>query len=358
MAWSDRLNADPLPWLLEAETPAVRAAALQRLLDRPSDDPDVVDARRTAMAGGPIAAILEAQHPEGWWVKPGPGYAPKYTGTVWSLIFLDQLGADPADERVQRACDYVLRMTPTSVGGFGCSGSHKEAPPAPSMVIHCLNGNLLRALIGLGHLEDERVQAAVGWAARATTGEGMARYYASATSGPGFACAANEGQPCAWGATKELLALARIPPPRRSAPVQAAIDVGVELLLSRDPAVADYPMGWGNTKPSGSWFKLGFPSGYVADVLQVLEALVELGHGHDPRLAHALELVLARQGPDGRWRNQYAYHGKTWGDIEAQGAPSKWVTLRACAVLRGASAVLRGASASPPTPPCSTAPTR
>ena len=37
-------------------------------------------------------------------------------------------------------------------------------------------------------------------------------------------------------------------------------------------------MGWGNTKPSSSWFKLGFPSGYVADVLQVLEALAELGH--------------------------------------------------------------------------------
>jgi hypothetical protein len=336
MTWIDRLRGDPRPWLLDPETPPVRAAALQRLLDRPADDPDVVSARVAAMACDPIAATLAAQSPEGWWVKPGPGYAPKYTGTVWSVIFLDQLGADPADERIQRACDYVLRMTPTTSGGLGCSGSHKEAPPPPSSVLHCLNGNLLRALVGFGHLDDERVQSAISWAARAITGSGAPRYYASGTTGPGFACGANEAQPCAWGAAKEMLALARIPESARSPEVRAAIDVGVEFLLSRDPAQADYPMGWGNTTPSSSWFRLGFPSGYVADVLQVLEALGELGHAHDDRLAASYEWLLGQQDADGRWLNRYAYNRKTWVDVERQGAPSKWVTLRACTVLRAA----------------------
>jgi len=63
-----------------------------RLLGRPPDDPEVVAARAAAMATDPIRAILAAQHADGWWVKPGPGYAPKYTGTVWEVIFLDQLG--------------------------------------------------------------------------------------------------------------------------------------------------------------------------------------------------------------------------------------------------------------------------
>ncbi len=335
--WVDRLHADPRPWLLDPDTPAVRAAALQRLLGRPDDDPEVVEARAAAMDCAPIATTLAAQSPEGWWVKPGPGYAPKYTGTVWSLIFLDQLGADSADERIQRACEYVLRMTPTTSGGLGCSGSHKEVPPPPSSVAHCLNGNLLRALIGFGHLDDERVQAAISWAARAVTGSDAPRYYASGTTGPGFACGANEAQPCAWGAAKEMLALARIPEAHRSAEVSAAIDVGVEFLLSRDPSVADYPMGWGNTKPSTSWFKLGFPSGYVADVLQVLEALAELGHARDDRLGASYLWLLGQQDASGRWANRYAYNRKTWGDIEGQGATSKWVTLRACAVLRAAS---------------------
>ena len=30
MAWTDRLVADPVPWLLDPDTPAVRAATLQR----------------------------------------------------------------------------------------------------------------------------------------------------------------------------------------------------------------------------------------------------------------------------------------------------------------------------------------
>lgn len=235
-----------------------------------------------------------------------------------------------------KAVDYLLAMTATSTGGLGCSGSKDERPPPPSMVIHCLNGNLLRAFIGFGRLEDARVQAAVGWAARAITGEGVDRWYASSTPGPGFACAANESLPCAWGAVKELLGLARVPDEARSPLVRRAVAQGVDFLLSVDPATAMYPMGWGNTKPNGSWFRLGFPSGYVTDVLQVLEVLGELGHGKDPQLANALRWLESQQSTDGRWLNRYAYNNKTWVDIEQHGRPSKWVTLRACSVLRAA----------------------
>jgi hypothetical protein len=204
-------------------------------------------------------------------------------------------------------------------------------------------------LIGFGFLDDSRVQRAIDWEARAITGDGMERYYASGTSGPGFACAANEKLPCAWGAIKALLALARVPPERRQSHVQRALEAGADFLLSRDPAVADYPMGWGNTQPSRSWFKLSFPSGYVADVLQNLEALCELGFAGDSRLTLALRWLLSRQDRQGRWRNQYAYNRKTWTDFEKQGQPSKFVTLRACGVLKmvyeaGGDAALSGLS--------------
>lgn len=335
-AWIDALGADPRPWLLEPDDPAVRHATLVTLLGRDPRDGEVAEARAVAMTSDPIASFLRAQDPAGWWVKPGAGYGPKYSGTVWSLIFLDQLHADAADPRIQAVCTYVLAQTPTSSGGLGMSGSREERPPPPSSVAHCLNGNLLRALIGFGRLDDHRVQAAIEWQARAITGTEPITWYRSATSGPGFACGVNEGLPCGWGAAKAMLALARIPPARRSPEVANAIDEGVAFLLSRDPAVADYPMGWGNTRPNGSWFKLGFPSGYVADVLQVLEALAEVGHARDDRLAHAVEWLFAKAGPDGRWRNEYAYRGKTWIDIEQQGAPSKWVTLRASRFLQAA----------------------
>jgi hypothetical protein len=331
--WRDRLNGDPLPWLLDEASPAVRHLALRDLLDRPADDPDLRAARAAATAANPIAAILAAQDPAGWWEKPGHGYGPKYRGTTWSLIFLDQLGADPDEPRVRAGCAYVLAHSQARTGGFACSAAASEKPPPPGVVLHCLTGNLLRAFIGFGWLDDERVGRAIAWQATAITGEGEPHWNA-ATPGPGFRCGANEGFPCAWGAAKSLLALARIPPDRRSPAVDRAIEASVDFLLSADPAVADYPMGYGNTKPSGSWFRLGFPSGYVADVLQVLEALAEAGVGHDHRLTPAVDWLLAQQDAEGRWANRYPYAGKMWVDIDEPGAPSRWVTLRACRVLR------------------------
>lgn len=334
--WRTALRGDPLDWLLEPGEPAVRHLALRQLFERPAEDPEVRDSGRAAMAADPIAGILAAQQREGYWAKPGSGYSPKYRATVWQLIFLDQLGADPADARVQNACQYVLDHTQTSSGGLGISGSGRPAAPPPSSVAHCLNGNLLRALLGFGFLEDERVARVVDWQARAITGDGVERWYASGTSGPGFACVANEQLPCAWGAVKALGGLARVPVGQRSPVVARAIEAGVAFLLGRDPADADYPAGWGNKRPSGSWFRLGFPSAYVADVLQNLEVLAELGFARDTRLARATGWLLDKQDALGRWKNEYAYNGKTWVDIERQGQPSKWVTLRACRFLRSA----------------------
>lgn len=281
----------------------------------------------------PISTILEHQDPLGFWEKPGAGYGRKYTGTVWSLIFLDQMGADGRDPGIARACGYVLDHTQASSGGFGASGALAERPPPPSTVYHCLNGNLLRSVIDFGWLDDPRVRRAIEWQARSITGEGFDHYYRSGTSGPGFGCAVNGGHPCAWGAIKALRGLAAIPPRRRAARVRRAIAGGVAFLLSRDPAVADYPTG---TSISSSWFKLGFPSGYVADVLQNLETLTELGSSRDPRLGHALEWLLSQQDQQGRWRNRYAYAGKLWSDVDEPGAPSKWVTLRASVVIKRA----------------------
>lgn len=324
-AWRAAVREDPLPWLLERETPAVRHMALRLLLDEPEDAPVVRRARAAAMRTAPIAPILDAQDPGGFWVKPGSGYSPKYTGTVWSLIFLDQMGADGRDRQIRRASTYVLEHTQARNGGFGWL-------PQSSAVVHCLNGNVLRALIGFGWLDDDRVRAAVEWEARSITGEGFDDWHRWATAGPGFSCGINGGRPCAWGAIKALRGLVRIPSRRRAPIVRRAIVEGVELLMSRDPAVADYPT---DTKVSANWFKLGFPSGYVADMLQNLEILCELGRGKDPRLGNAIELVLTKQDARGRWRNQHPYPGKLWTDMEP-GGPSKWVTLRACSVLKRA----------------------
>jgi hypothetical protein len=332
MGWQKFLNGDPLPWLLEPDNPSVRYFALTDLLDRPADDPEVMAAKAAINSSFPVKNILDAMYPQGYWVNPGPGYSPKYRSTVWSVIFLDQLGADGNDPRVRTACEYVLEHTQAPNGGFGCRGGFKATRPPNSLVLHCLNGNLLRAMLGFGLGDEERVQRAVEWQARSITGDRFTEYYKSGTSGPGFACAVNYGEPCAWGAIKALRALARIPQDKRTPQIKKAIKIGVEFLLSRDPVKADYPAGDGRI--SSSWWKLGFPSGYVADVLQNLEVLVELGRARGKRLKPAVEWLIAQQDTRGRWKNQYAYSGKLWTNIESQGSVSKWVTLRACRVLK------------------------
>jgi hypothetical protein len=332
MDWRSRLNGDPLPWLLEPGNPPVRYFALTDLLGWSSGDPEAIKTRAAINCSFPVKNILDAMHPEGYWVNPGPGYSPKYRSTVWSLIFLDQLGADGDDPRIRTSCEYALEHTQAPNGGFGCRGGFKVIRPPDSLVLHCLNGNLLRAMLGFGLGGDERVQRAVEWQARSITGDKFTGYYKSGTSGPGFACAVNQGKPCAWGAIKALRALARIPEGKRAPQVKKAIDIGLDFLLSSDPARAEYPC----ERVSSSWFKLGFPSGYVADVLQNLEVQAELGHGKDERLIPALEWLRARQDALGRWKNQYAYAGKMWIDIDPQGGTSKWVTLRACRVLKAA----------------------
>ncbi len=289
-------------------------------------------ARRAALLEGPVAAVLDAQQPGGYWVRPGSGYEPKYTGTAWQVVFLEQLGADGSDPRVRAGCDYVLRHAQAATGAFGISRS-ADRPPPPSAGLLCLTGNLVRALIGLGYLDDERVRHAVDWLARTVTGQDVERYY-SLACGPLFRCGNNGRLPCAWGAVKVLGALARVPGGKRSPLVEEAVGRGVDFLLSRDPAVADYPAGDGRGTPSGSWFKLGFPLGYVTDVLQNLEVLGELGHGRDRRTDAARAWILSLQDDSGRWCNQYPYTGKLWHDVDAKNAPSKWVTLRVARMLK------------------------
>ncbi|MEW6577985.1 MAG: nitrogen fixation protein NifH [Chloroflexota bacterium] len=336
MAWQDQLNGDPRGWLLEPDAPGVRYLALRDLLDRPPEDPELRVAQAEAHAQGPIATILAAMNEAGCWVEPGPGYNPKYRSTVWAIILLAQLGASARlDERIARGCAYLLDHALTAGGQFTTNG-------APSGTADCLQGNLCAALLDLGY-DDPRLEVAFDWMARSVTGEGIApaadrgatvRYYAG-KCGPGFACGANNKLPCAWGAVKVMLAFGRLHAQRRTPAIEQAIEQGADFLLGTDPARAEYPTGYSD-KPSGNWWKFGFPVFYVTDLLQNVEALVRLRYQNDPRLADALALIRAKQDAQGRWALDYDYSGKTWADFGGKKQPNKWVTLRALRVLKEA----------------------
>jgi hypothetical protein len=340
MSWQSNLKADPLPWLLEKSDPGVRYLALRDLVGLPAGDPELESARSAAHTKGPIAAVLNAMSPAGFWVRPGPGYSGRYRSTVWAIITLAQLGASvDFDERVARGCDYLLGHTLARGGKFAYNGM-------PSGTVDCLQGNLVWALLALGY-RDERLESAIDWMTRSVNGEGIApleekdaeeRYY-SGKCGPDFACGYNGRKPCAWGAAKVMLAFSRLSDEKRTPAVERAIQRGVNFLFSVDPAAAAYPTRNGD-KPGRTWWKFGFPVFYITDLLQVAEALAALGYGQDPRLENAINLIREKQDEQGRWALEHDYPGKTWIDFGEAGRPNKWVTLRALRVLKAAGSSL------------------
>jgi hypothetical protein len=336
MSWQNQLKGDSLSWLLEPDSSDVRYLALRDLTDNVREA-ETSAAQAEAHKSGPIATILDHMSKEGYWAEPGPGYLPKYRSTVWALVMLAQLGASAkSDERIALACSYLLEHALAPGGQFSASG-------APSGTADCLQGNMCWALTELGY-DDPRLDLAYEWMARSVTGEGLApshertapvRFYAS-KCGPLFRCGSNNKMPCAWGGTKVMLAFSTLPKERRTPLIEDAIQQGVDFFFSVDPAEAKYPNGWSEV-PSGNWWKFGFPVFYVTDILQIVEALVRLGYGSDPRLSNALAIIREKQDEEGRWPLEYSYAGKTWVEFGAKKEPNKWVTLRALRVLKGVS---------------------
>jgi hypothetical protein len=235
--WGGFLRGDPTGWLLgeDRTNPGVRYMTLRYLYELPQDDSELGKAAQAAINSGPVPAILDAQDPEGFWVKEGPGYNPKYRSTVWSLIALDQLGASPDDPRVRRGCEYYLENAISKEGAFTMSGSLSGA-------IYCLTGNLITAIIDLGLYSDARLHAVLQWLVRATIGQGSRQldepvtspfYLKSGVSGPIFECSANNRLPCAWGGLKVMRALTRIPERDRTPLINQAIKVGTDFFFSR-----------------------------------------------------------------------------------------------------------------------------
>lgn len=334
--WRKYTSDQVVDWLLEedGDNAPVRFLTLRDLLDENPSSSGFISAREFMMRSGPIPTILEKQQPGGFWDRKDDIYYNKYTGTCWSVIMLAQMGADPSDGRIRLGCEYILSHGIGEHGGFSMNGRRSGA-------IHCLQGNLTAALFDLGYGDDLRVLGALEWMARSITGEGFSDskddgndyYLRSGISGPGFQCSANNHKLCAWGAVKTALAFSKVPERQRTGNIKGAITACVDFLTSVDPATAEYPHPWA-PKPSTSWFKFGFPVFYITDLLQILEALADLGLKDDPRLSNTIDLVLAKRDMDLRWPMEYTYNGKTWVEIEQKGQPSKWVTMRALRVLK------------------------
>jgi hypothetical protein len=301
-SWQGRLNGDPISWLLAPENPSVCYWTLVELLDRPTNDPEVQEARAAIAQQSLVVELFALQHPEGHW---GDDETKPYTaqGAVAVLALLHMLGATP-DERTAAGCDSFLRFCQHESGAFSMKRRLRSG------IFPCTTGEHLPFLVYFGLGDDARVRAAFAYLIEEMSADDA------------LDCGRYQHQDCLWGAIAALNGLAVLPRDMRSAQSEEAVKRLANALLD-----AKYDFDGEHRR----WLTFGVPRAW--DLISALEALAAHGYARDPRFAPLLELMLDRQDEQGRWTCGSV--SRTW-PIERRNQPSKWVTLDALRVLKQA----------------------
>jgi hypothetical protein len=290
-SWTDVPKAGLIDWLLEPDNASVRYFALTDILDRPADDPEVIEARRAIPDSETVQRIFARQDPAGWWDAPDRATGMKRASG--QLLVLSRLGVPP-DERTRLGCEFVL--------------SKPWLPMRrPVCIVPCYTANCLRFLAYFGYGDDPRLEP--GWTAMI---ERLQR-------DDGLICWYQKQRPCHWLAVKTLWAFAAAPDDQR---VEVALSRLAEALLSYSFDLAG---------EEARWLRFGFPWYYQSDLLDALEALAACGYAADARFRALAQHVREKQCDDGRWLKE---GGSTAVRIERKGQPSKWITLKALRVLK------------------------
>ncbi|MFA5845162.1 MAG: hypothetical protein WC971_10085 [Coriobacteriia bacterium] len=338
----DRVPPATVDWLLEPGDPAVTVLTRRTLLGE-TDSPEAAALWARRNDSPPVSTILDAMRPDGSWMTPAHDYD-KYHGSLWQVHLLGELWADGTDERVRLAADNAFsRQLPD--GSWSANGKTSSAIP-------CLTANVGRALARLGFARDERVVRALGYCSD------LRRSVGALDCSFGLPYQLNGY--CHMLAPKTLLFLAEVPrdlwPDGAGELRDAAVDAlrdkeifrslpaeykdfqdkvwsapSAEREAVRDAFIAEHPVLHYKDKPG--WLRFGFPLSYNSDALEALAALAAVGEERRPEYETALAVVESAADPQMRWKMRNSLNGKMYADVEAKGAPSKWLTLRALQVL-------------------------
>jgi hypothetical protein len=301
-------NSELLQWLLLARTPSIQNLTLRQLLGRPEEDYDLKTVQQAMKAAGTVPEILSHQTEAGCWSSERSYYTPKYTSTHWNMLLLTELGADGSDPRMKKGAAFMLEATRNELTVTLEKGGHG---------LSCFWGNLLRYALHSSQADNLQIKDIIQYLANDAQNN--------------WCCPYNGGLPCAWGAARAMWGLAALPAENCSPLVEAAIPSGISFLLENHRLdAADYPTP-GKVHPL--WFRLNFPLFYQADILFVLRVMAELRALDHPGAQPALEWLLSKRKPDGRWRGTSPFRRRTWPGLADSGETSRWVSLFSATIL-------------------------
>jgi len=303
-----------IDWLLAGD-PAIRWQVLRDLTDAP---PDEVAAERARVEhDGWGARLLALEDPNGLWAGGAcfpadyrwgqPGGQP-WTATMNTLQTLQILGLDPESDAARRAIGLVAE---------NCRWENQGQRYFDGEVEPCINGRTIETGAYFG----------------VDVGPIVERILTERLEDGGWNCEAEKGSVRSSFATtidvlEGLLEYERAT--GGSAEVRSARVGAEEYLLER---------GLFRRKSTGEvvqpeYLDLAFPYYWRYDVLRALDYFRRSGADPDPRMAEAVDVVRAKQQPDGRWLLDRIHRGPVYFDVESPvGTPSRWNTLRALRVL-------------------------
>ncbi|HTL68716.1 MAG TPA: hypothetical protein VL200_13720 [Lacunisphaera sp.] len=303
-------------WLLDSD-PAIRWQVLRDLTGAP---PEEVAAERARVATTGLGArLLALQADDGQW--GGRAWNRGWNSTMHVLMLLRDCGLDPAAPAARHALERVVRH----VTWRGCGPPECDANPFfAGEEEPCINGQVGAVGAYFGQDVSRLVERLLG----------------EQLPDGGWNCEAAKGSTrSSFNTTlcvlEALLAFEQSGAARPD--VNAARRRGEEYLLARrllrrrstGEIIAR------DRKGGGDWRRFAFPTWWHYDVLRALDHLRRAGVAPDPRLAEAVEHVVAKRADDGRWLLETVYPGQMPVDwAESEGRPSRWITLRALRVLR------------------------
>ena len=302
----DRFSNEPVvDWLLDAD-PSIRWQVMRDLTDAPME---VIAAERSRVASeGWGARLLDQQRADGQW---GDGTTtPFWWSNMYTLLFLRDLGVDPASSRAKGAIDLV-RSSVTWGPEFG------NSPFFEGEVEPCINGRV----VALGAYFGERSDRLVD------------RLLNEQLSDGGWNCQAPPSVHSSFHTTicvlEGLLAFERAF--GATASVTDARLRGQEYLLKRRLLRR---LSTGDIV-NPAWTQFAFPTLWHYDVLRALDYLRAAKVQPDERIEDAVARVRERRQGDGRWlldvRHRNTIHEELAGS--GVGEPNRWLTLRALRVL-------------------------
>jgi hypothetical protein len=334
------MHLSSVDWLLDPKDPSVRHQTLVDILHRKKNDAEVEHALKKIPGHRTVRRIMGTQTREGYWRPKETCYTPKWTSAVWPLILLGEMGVPP-NAAIKSESERFLDLHQLNNGAFTCptardvkewearhhgkKGRRWEEP--------CLTGNMIRTLLVFGYGDDERVRKAIDWMPEHQLEDG------------GWNCDYPEKKvrhSSFMSTIEPLWAYSEIPRAKWTRKMKRSIDEGAEFILMHHVYKSDNHQ-WRETYPF--FTKLHFPMYYFYDILHALRVLTKLGYADDERIQSAVQLLLSKRRPDGRWNLEGDWYRE--GDyfnptgkgrkapiaIEEIDRPSKWITLNCYRVL-------------------------